>query len=167
MLIFSKARCPCSNGKMCASPGQGAKHTDMGAGKGVFSRNLPGLGRDLLLRAPHPTGRFLSHPTGRFLSPRSSVWECFGAFPRRRFHLCYGRVSMRVSTRFELESNRDRKAGRIRPRRARAPHHAPTGAPMMAQPTIHATELPGFAKLAWAGLGDRHTGCGARPLLHR
>ena len=82
----------------------------MKAEKGVFSWNLPRLGIDLLLRPPHPAGRFLS--------PGSRVWGCFGAFPRRRFHLCIGRFS----TRFELESNRDRKAGiagRIRPRRAR------------------------------------------------
>ena len=95
---------------------QGAKHTDMKAEKGVFSWNLPRLGIDLLLRPPHPAGRFLS--------PGSRVWGCFGAFPRRRFHLCFGRFS----TRFELESNRDRKAGRIRPRRAR-PRRGP-------QPTI-------------------------------
>ena len=91
----------------------------MKAEKGVFSWNLPRLGIDLLLRPPHPAGRFLS--------PGSRVWGCFGAFPRRRFHLCFGRFS----TRFELESNRDRKAGiagRIRPRRAR-PRRGP-------QPTI-------------------------------
>ena len=102
------------------APGaQGAKHTDMKAEKGVFSWNLPRLGIDLLLRPPHPAGRFLP--------PGSRVWGRFGAFPRRRFHLCFGRFS----TRFELESNRDRKAGiagRIRPRRAR-PRRGP-------QPTI-------------------------------
>ena len=63
---------------------QGAKLADMGYEKGVFSWNLPRLGRDLLLCAPHPAGRFLP--------PGSSVCVCFGAFPWRGFPFVFWTV---------------------------------------------------------------------------